>query len=281
MLVNKLVTSREELDVFLTQVMDKTLITLDAEGVDLSRVGTLELISIGFQDEDKITKVYLFDLSPATRTSELQVAQIAVLKQVLECPDILKIIHDCHQDSDALNAQLGIKLTNVFDTLVWNKLITKASSGMKLNDTLQYYNCAINEERVTMKDIYKINPAFWAQRPLTSEMLAYASGDVAVLFDLHQAMLQRTEADPELQEAAQLQCQIAVTEYRNCAFQEFVVVPAERRGKVIGRQGAGIRVIESYSGAFVAKCNDEGFLLLATDAKKLAKAKKKVLKFAA
>ena len=40
------------------------------------------------------------------------------LKEVLECPDIIKVFHDCRNDSGVLHAQHGILLQNIFDTQV-------------------------------------------------------------------------------------------------------------------------------------------------------------------
>lgn len=44
------------------------------------------------------------------------------------------------------------------------------------------YNCKQNIERD--RNVYKINPAFWATRPMTKYMIDWASGDVFSLFDL-------------------------------------------------------------------------------------------------
>ena len=37
---------------------------------------------------------------------------------MLECPDIIKVFHDCRNDSGVLHAQHGILLQNIFDTQV-------------------------------------------------------------------------------------------------------------------------------------------------------------------
>jgi len=193
-----LISSLEELEQFSSAVCDKSIVTLDIEGVELSRVGTIELISIGVEHEGTIQS-FIMDASEAVRFSELHAAQVLVLKKLLENPDVVKIIHDCRQDSDALSAHLGIQLTNVFDTVVWNAAISKDSVFMNLNKTLEAFGCTTNENRDSTTNIYKDNPNFWATRPVTSHMLAYAGGDVSVLFDLHRAMKERVAGDVELQ----------------------------------------------------------------------------------
>ncbi len=45
------------------------------------------------------------------------------LKALLEDKTVVKVIHDCRQDSAALFYQKGIKLENVFDTQVQSECI--------------------------------------------------------------------------------------------------------------------------------------------------------------
>ena len=56
---------------------------------------------------------YVFDLVGPQRTALLQ-----QLRPVLEDPFILKVFHDCRQDSAALKYQAGIRLQHVLDTQV-------------------------------------------------------------------------------------------------------------------------------------------------------------------
>lgn len=53
---------------------------------------------------------FLFDM-----VNELPGAA-AFLKQLLEDPRIVKVLHDCRQDAAALLVQKGISLRNVYDT---------------------------------------------------------------------------------------------------------------------------------------------------------------------
>ena len=46
------------------------------------------------------------------------------LKIILEDQNILKIIHDCRMDSDALYHHFDIKLANVHDTSAWHEKIS-------------------------------------------------------------------------------------------------------------------------------------------------------------
>ena len=56
---------------------------------------------------------YVFDLVGTQRAALLQ-----QLRPVLEDPSVLKVFHDCRQDSAALKYQAGIRLQYVLDTQV-------------------------------------------------------------------------------------------------------------------------------------------------------------------
>ena len=56
---------------------------------------------------------YVFDLVGTQRAALLR-----QLQPVLEDPSILKVFHDCRQDSAALKYQAGIRLQHVLDTQV-------------------------------------------------------------------------------------------------------------------------------------------------------------------
>ena len=56
---------------------------------------------------------YIFDITKLGNT-----AFTMGLKALLEDGDVVKVLHDCRQDSAALNARHNVVLTNVFDTQV-------------------------------------------------------------------------------------------------------------------------------------------------------------------
>ena len=278
MSVDTLVSSLADLDDFSVALRDKAVVTLDIEGVELSRLGTIELISIGIELEGNLVRTFIFDASSASSGSSIYMAQIAALKQILESPDVVKIIHDCKQDSDALLAHLCIQLVNVFDTVVWNAVLNKSEELMNLNNTLVAFECAINENRDASKNIYKDNPNFWATRPVTAHMIAYAAGDVSVLFELHRKMIQRAAEDPELQILAETKSQAALGAFRDCKFHEVVEVPQDDIKRVCGQRGRNIRKIEEETGGWLTNRRDVGFLIFAKSAEQLAEVRHCVIK---
>lgn len=183
-----LVSSYEELASFVRAIDGKTSLSFDLEGVRLSRTGTATLAAVGVNGGLRV-HVFLFDL--ISHAAEYYSQQMSVLKSILEDAAIIKIIHDCRQDSDSLNEFFEIRLRGVFDSSVYNMMINQTADRTNLNRTLESYSCQINAGRTQPHNFYIQNPTYWADRPLTEEKIAYAAADVSSLFELHEKMLSR------------------------------------------------------------------------------------------
>lgn len=88
---------------------ERVVISFDCEGVNLGIKGQLTIIEIGTVRGE----AFIFDLQ--------QCPAMVIdggLKQLLEDDNVIKIIHDCRNDSYNLYAQYNILLKNVFDTQV-------------------------------------------------------------------------------------------------------------------------------------------------------------------
>ena len=107
-------------------VTNQSLIAFDSEGVDLSRIGELTLMSFGVELQNGDVHVFLLD--PIQQDLNVRRKTLEVAKHILQSTEIIKIIHDCRQDSDALYrvTQPCIKLRNVFDTQVWDYLANRS-----------------------------------------------------------------------------------------------------------------------------------------------------------
>jgi exonuclease 3'-5' domain-containing protein 1 len=148
----------------LSEAVELERVAFDCEGVNLSRVGSLEIISICFASKE----VFLVDAGKKGADPAIMKA----VKDLFENKKIVKIIHDCRMDSDALYHLHGIKLQNVHDTSCFHAQITGCSDP-NLNDVLILND--IKENTIRDKSIYKSNPNFWATRPLTKQMIEWAS----------------------------------------------------------------------------------------------------------
>ena len=136
---------------------------------------------------------FLFDVLDKSKQDPM----ICFLRDILESDSVLKIIHDCRMDSDALHHLLDIKLVNVHDTSAWHYKLT-GGQDVNLNDMLQSNNLKPNVVRDG--EIYRSNHAFWATRPLTERMITWAAGDVSLMFKVH--ALQVGKASPAVAKAS-------------------------------------------------------------------------------
>jgi exonuclease 3'-5' domain-containing protein 1 len=148
-------------------------------------------------------------------------------------------------DCDALYHNHGIKLINVHDTSAFHDFIGY-EKNKNLNDTLSFYGIRVNAERY--KSVYKSNPNFWATRPLTKEMIDWASSDVDKLFQPAEKQLGRISA------AMKSSAVEKSASYARLARDMSVKSGLRVRGNIglfIGRGGANIRSLERQSGCLV------------------------------
>jgi ribonuclease D len=214
-------------------------IALDCEGVDLSRLGQVCLVQI---TSPTTPTTYLFDVLGLTAASVSPM--LDWLRNLLENETICKVIHDCRMDSDALASLLNIQLTNVHDTSCWH-----ASCGggtdVNLNDCLVSYSLTPNALRGSIN--YDANPNYWAQRPVSKEMMAYASGDLTSLLEMQAKQLQRASASESAKAKA---ASIAYLNAARSARVEVVRVTGNI-GHFIGPRGANIRELQKSTNTII------------------------------
>lgn len=87
----------------------QVVISLDCEGVNIGAKGTITLIQVGTSKGE----AFIFDIQECP-----EIIAEGGLKSILEDENIIKVIHDCRNDSVNLWQQFGILLRNVFDTQV-------------------------------------------------------------------------------------------------------------------------------------------------------------------
>lgn len=93
-------------------------VAVDCEGDNLGRDGTLSLIQVATPDH----KAYLFDV----HTPELcKMVMDAGLRMVLQSRKVMKYMHDCRRDSDALFRHAQTKLHNVLDTQIAHAVLCR------------------------------------------------------------------------------------------------------------------------------------------------------------
>lgn len=187
-LQNTRVISTIKESVFVTDAIMKSaqnqrvVISVDCEGINLGVKGQLTLIEVGTTRGE----AFIFDVMVCP-----EIMADGGLKALLECDQVIKVIHDCRNDSVNLYTQFHTLLRNVFDTQSAHSVLQYQAHGkhvykvknISLNTLCELYNAPINPMKDQFKNIYRRDQKYWARRPLSKEMLLYAAGDVLVLIN--------------------------------------------------------------------------------------------------
>lgn len=161
---------------------EQVVISFDCEGINLGSKGQLTLLEIGTTRGE----AFIFDVltCPGLLTD-------GGLKTLLESENVIKVIHDCRNDSVNLYNQYNIIIRNVFDTQAAHAVLQYQDHGkqvykvknVSLNTLCELYNAPINPIKDQLKNVYRRDQKYWARRPLSRDMLLYAAGDVLVLIN--------------------------------------------------------------------------------------------------
>jgi exonuclease 3'-5' domain-containing protein 1 len=181
---------------------------LDLEGVELSRLGTVSIITLFAQP---LNQVYLIDVYKL-KTEALSTTNSngTSLKSIFESPSIPKTFFDVRNDSDALHHHFGIKLQGIHDIQVM-EVATRNGNKTFVNGLER---CIKNEIAVPStwyqvkalgKKLFDPNQGgsydVFNERPLKSAIADYCAGDVVLLprlWDTYNTKLERAQ-DANLQ----------------------------------------------------------------------------------
>jgi hypothetical protein len=130
---------------------------------------------------------------------------------------------------------------------VWDKVLNGSESN--LNNTLCAYGCIPNVERNS--DVYKINFRFWATRPMTTQMIVWASGDVTNLFELHSKQLERATSRQRID--ASVNSESNASFLRDCVILQ-TRISGRNMGRFIGPEGTNIRFLLSQVPGTFFRC---------------------------
>jgi len=216
------------------------VVALDAEGVDLGRQGIISIVQLAVPE-----RCFLFDVLRKGKDDPA----IVWLKAMLEGDEVSKVIHDCRMDSDALWHHLGIELAHVHDTSCWHKVLT-GDADKNLNDTLQSNGLQPNAFRDG--SVYEQNPSYWATRPLSAEMIQWASGDVTMMFQLYECQLRAAAGCVMGIRHPSSQAADASKQNLNSGRSaHLVMVSIDDASRFIGPGGCKIRDIQEATGCFI------------------------------
>ncbi|GBP87719.1 Egalitarian protein homolog [Eumeta japonica] len=177
----------------------KSIVSFDCEGINLGLKGVLTLCQIATLNGE----VYILDIM----TCPALVVE-GKIKELLESETVVKVIHDCRNDSVNLYNQFEITLKNVFDTQAAHAVLQLQQQGipvykvknLSLNALCELYNAPMNPMKEQLKNVYRRDQRYWARRPLTKDMIMYAASDVLSLVNPAIYAYMSTNIKPENQQ---------------------------------------------------------------------------------
>lgn len=151
----------------LATVAGETIIALDTEAASFHH----------YHD-----RVYLVQLSSPTVTAvidPLVVGDLTPIGELLADSKVEKIFHDADYDLRLLDKQHGFRARHLFDTRIAAQFLNEPGIGLG----------ALLEKYFGVKADKRFQRADWSARPLSPEMLQYASDDTRYLCELRTLLL--------------------------------------------------------------------------------------------
>jgi len=187
-----LVDDTEKLAFVSSLLQNEKILAVDCEGTNLSRHGKVCLLQIATESETFLVDV----LSLGQDTFKHGIDRI------LQDNRIVKVMHDCRADSDALFHQYSVKLANVYDLQTAHALHQKVSESWAPKNRASLVDLVKAHApqegtalayKTNLRPQYKDNPAIWEQRPLSQQLINYACADVRMMFPIYSSL--KTKVD--------------------------------------------------------------------------------------
>ncbi|SPJ08293.1 3'-5' exonuclease, putative [Plasmodium sp. DRC-Itaito] len=153
------------------------IIGLDIEGYKIGKYGIVSIIQICYED------IYIFDIYKCDNLYLF----INYIKDILECEDIIKVMHDCREDCSILYNQYNIHLKNILDTQVAYNLLFKCKNNytntyqISYDDLLKKYLFISNNHKIYFHKMITLDNYIYLKRPIMKELISYAIQDVIYL----------------------------------------------------------------------------------------------------
>ncbi|EXJ71468.1 uncharacterized protein A1O5_05276 [Cladophialophora psammophila CBS 110553] len=200
-----LIDNKDALEVFVSEIQgisnDPPSFYIDAEGSNLGRFGTMDLLQVHVLPLHETFIVDVFTLGHAAFDT---IFQGNSLRMLLQSPSIPKVIFDVRNDSDAMFHHYNIALSGVVDLQMMEYFQENRSS----RNLASLRHCIEHDATLSPEEIRR-----WSEvkasvlhprrdnadpknlpsqrRPLDENLIFYAAGDVEHLPLLHRAYCQR------------------------------------------------------------------------------------------
>lgn len=173
---------------------------IDLEGNNVSRHGTLSIITILVRPQNKIYLIDVTSLGRDTFTTKSTNKNLA-LKDVLESDSIIKVFFDIRNDSDALFGLHNIYVQNIEDLQLFEfasrTFSKRCVHGLKKCIETDL-NLPYSEKQEWLRAKEKVqgrfrsgNFAAFDERPMSGEMIQYCAQDVVYMPRLREMYLNR------------------------------------------------------------------------------------------
>jgi len=173
----QLITGQSELELFCQRAASATALMLDTEFI---RQSTLY---------PKLGLIQLFDGQHLALVDPLADLDWSPLRQLLANPAVIKVIHSCTEDLEALATKQLNDIQPLFDTQLAAELLGWGSSQGYAKLVL----------KVTGKELDKSESRTdWLARPLTPLQLTYAAHDVEFLLPVFEQLYQELQQKQQL-----------------------------------------------------------------------------------
>ncbi|MFC4699765.1 ribonuclease D [Glaciecola siphonariae] len=154
------ITSEIALEALCKELSKAKVITLDTEFV---RTRTLK---------PQLGLLQVFDGHHLALIDPVAINDLSAFTAILQNPDIVKVLHSCSEDIDALHSNLGVTPHPLFDTQFAASMLGKGASIGYANLIETYFDIALDKGE---------SRTDWMARPLSSNQLDYAAADVTYL----------------------------------------------------------------------------------------------------
>jgi exonuclease 3'-5' domain-containing protein 1 len=181
---------------------------VDLEGINLSRNGSVSLLTLLIHSNGKPDRVYLIDIHKlgssafTTISSSSSDREIQTLKDILENRRIPKVFFDVRNDSDALFSHFGIRMKGIIDLqLMENASLNTRANGKRflarLGKCIQLDSGLSDAEKKVWETSKDKGKKLFApeeggryetfnERPLHDDLKIYCEQDVRLLPRLHE-----------------------------------------------------------------------------------------------
>jgi exonuclease 3'-5' domain-containing protein 1 len=225
-----------ELRKFLSALSKSSAIYLDIEGLNLSRHGTVSIISILLHPSNKVQLIDVSALGSLAFSTESEDGK--TLRSILEDHSVRKYIWDVRNDANALWFHYGVSLGGITDL----QLLENASTSDDKTYVRGLDKCVQKDLKLgfmktnrwlrTKQDIKKLmHIDVFSIRPMDPKTMEYCQNDVIHLPALHEIYMARIK--PEWLTKAKEESKNRVTQARSAEYDP------QSEGKKLGPWGSG------------------------------------------